>query len=69
MPAMPVCHCRMKGKKEECIKSLQHCDQPYSLGERNGCDLNINTTDNICILVETEAGMSTFEPVLGWYYL
>ncbi|KAM8747202.1 interleukin-13 receptor subunit alpha-1-like isoform 2-T2 [Acanthopagrus schlegelii] len=54
---------RMKGESEECIKSLQQCDQPYSLGERNGCHLNINNTDNICILVETEAGMSTFEPV------
>lgn len=59
----------MEGDSEECIKSLKQCDQPYSLGERNGCDLNINAIDNICILVETEAGMSTFKPVFGWCYL
>lgn len=66
---MPVCHCRMEGDLEECIKSLKQCDQPYSLRERNGCVLNINAIDNICILVETEAGMSTFKPVFGWCYL
>lgn len=67
---MPVCHCRMKGESEECIQSLKQFDQPYSLGERNGCDLNITIDiDYICILVETEAGMSTFKPELGWCYL
>ncbi|XP_073331061.1 interleukin-13 receptor subunit alpha-1-like [Pagrus major] len=56
---------RIMGELEECIKSLKRCDQPYSLGKKNGCELHIDpSSNNIFVLVETEAGMSTFKPVL-----
>ncbi|XP_076580648.1 interleukin-13 receptor subunit alpha-1-like [Chaetodon auriga] len=53
---------RTCGSLEE---DLKKCDHPYSSGERNGCHLHFDTSpDSICILVETEAGMSTFKPAL-----
>ncbi|XP_041821334.1 interleukin-13 receptor subunit alpha-1-like [Chelmon rostratus] len=56
---------RTCGYSEESVRGLKKCDQPYSSGERNGCNLHIDTSlDDFCILVETEAGMSTFKPVL-----
>ncbi|KAL3046641.1 hypothetical protein OYC64_004598 [Pagothenia borchgrevinki] len=41
------------------FKLLRVCDRPYSSAERSGCYLKDN---DVCILVETEAGWSTFEP-------
>ncbi|KAM9335965.1 interleukin-13 receptor subunit alpha-1 [Symphorus nematophorus] len=54
---------RICGHLEEDIKSIKKCDEPYVHGNRNGCYLNTSTVpENICILVETEAVMSTFTP-------
>ncbi|XP_033992260.1 interleukin-13 receptor subunit alpha-1-like [Trematomus bernacchii] len=43
----------------EHLKPLRVCDRPYSSAERSGCYLKDN---DVCILVETEAGWSTFKP-------
>ncbi|XP_070786346.1 interleukin-13 receptor subunit alpha-1-like [Enoplosus armatus] len=55
---------RVCGLYEQRVKGLKVCDQPYSSGKRNGCSLKAAVHDDICILVETKAGMSTFRPVL-----
>lgn len=61
---------RIWGCPKESMKCLKKCEQPYSSGERSGCDLNIDTNPkDIHILVETEAAMSTFKPLLGRYYV
>ncbi|KAK5848605.1 hypothetical protein PBY51_006204 [Eleginops maclovinus] len=45
------------------LKPLTTCDQPYSGAKRSGCYLKDNKRDfNMCIYVETEAGLSTFKP-------
>ncbi|XP_068164506.1 interleukin-13 receptor subunit alpha-1-like [Antennarius striatus] len=52
---------RFCGSLEESIKSLKTCDEPYIVGERSCCDLHLNySVEDVCVLVETEAAMSTF---------
>lgn len=46
------------------LRSLHQCSQFYSRGARTGCRLKVDARKEICILVETEAGMSTFRPKL-----
>ncbi|XP_070710669.1 interleukin-13 receptor subunit alpha-1-like [Pempheris klunzingeri] len=54
---------RTCGRSDKRIKKLKKCDQPYSSGERDGCYLQTDATpDNVCMIVETETGMSTFKP-------
>ncbi|XP_070849533.1 interleukin-13 receptor subunit alpha-1-like [Chaetodon trifascialis] len=56
---------RTCGSLEESLKGLKKCVRPYSSGERHGCVLHSDSpADSICILVESEAGMSTFKPAL-----
>lgn len=62
----PFCYCRVCGHSKESIKTLRSCDQPYSSGTEKGCYLNATVEDDICILVDSDAGMSTFKPELGW---
>ncbi|XP_035531467.1 interleukin-13 receptor subunit alpha-1-like [Morone saxatilis] len=54
---------RICGILEESLKTFKKCDRPYSDG--NGCEMNIGPPhDDVCIVVETEAVMSTFRAVL-----
>ncbi|XP_049424165.1 interleukin-13 receptor subunit alpha-1-like isoform X1 [Epinephelus fuscoguttatus] len=54
---------RTCGRTEEVLKSLKECDQPYSSRTRNGCYLKFDAVHNdICMVVTTEAGQSTFKP-------
>ncbi|XP_029310837.1 interleukin-13 receptor subunit alpha-1-like [Cottoperca gobio] len=56
---------RICGSSEEHIKGLKECDKPYSSGIRNGCHLNANAVKKeICMLVDTGDGLSTFKPAL-----
>ncbi|XP_044039059.1 uncharacterized protein LOC122869801 isoform X2 [Siniperca chuatsi] len=55
---------RVYGRSQELIEGLKVCDQPFSSGMRNGCTLKVAAECDICILVDSEAGMSTFRPVL-----
>lgn len=55
---------RVCGHSKESIKPLRSCDQPYSSGTEKGCYLNATVEDDICILVDSDAGMSTFKPEL-----
>ncbi|KAM9425536.1 uncharacterized protein KZ484_010672 [Pholidichthys leucotaenia] len=55
-------HC---GESEEDLRILNACDHFYSSGKRNGCYLKgYNHQRDMCVLVETETGMSTFKPKL-----
>lgn len=45
-------------------RGLKTCKAPYRSGERSGCYLSNNTTEDICVLMETDAGMSTFKAKL-----
>uniref|UniRef100_UPI0037E86034 interleukin-13 receptor subunit alpha-1-like n=1 Tax=Semicossyphus pulcher TaxID=241346 RepID=UPI0037E86034 len=56
---------RICGRSAEHMKGLKVCDHLYINGTRMGCFLKVDATKgDIYILVETEAGMSTFKPKL-----
>lgn len=52
---------RLKGKKEEDIKSLKMC-KPEKMEGRNICSLEREDNRDFFVLVETETTMTTFEP-------
>lgn len=49
------------GRFEERVKGLKTCHKPYSSGERSGCNLPNDTQGEICVLMDADAGMSTFK--------
>lgn len=49
---------------EEGLNGLKTCNEPYSSGERSGCYLPNDTQGDICVLMETDDGMSTFKAKL-----
>uniref|UniRef100_A0A3Q3KXI9 Interleukin-13 receptor subunit alpha-1-like n=1 Tax=Labrus bergylta TaxID=56723 RepID=A0A3Q3KXI9_9LABR len=52
---------RMCGCSEEVLKSLKKCHELHRNETRTGCHLKVNAIKgDICILVETDAAMSTF---------
>nr|XP_046237264.1 uncharacterized protein LOC124054873 isoform X2 [Scatophagus argus] len=53
---------RVCGQQDETIKSLNTCDEFHSSGERNYCNLNLQPDEDICILLQTEDEMITFNP-------
>ncbi|XP_041635906.1 interleukin-13 receptor subunit alpha-1-like [Cheilinus undulatus] len=56
---------RLCGRFEERLKGLKKCTHFNSSGTRMGCRLKVDATENdICVLVETDAGMSTFKAAL-----
>ncbi|XP_051284482.1 interleukin-13 receptor subunit alpha-1 [Dicentrarchus labrax] len=53
------------GCLEESLKTFKKCDRPFSDGKRNVCEMHTDAPpEEVCILVETEAKMSTFKPEL-----
>ncbi|XP_054609878.1 uncharacterized protein LOC129168527 isoform X2 [Dunckerocampus dactyliophorus] len=48
---------------EEISEGLQVCEQPYHRGGRDGCHLSADFIGmDICMLLSSQAGMSTFRP-------
>ncbi|XP_061525623.1 interleukin-13 receptor subunit alpha-1 [Phycodurus eques] len=57
---------RICGLSEETRRGLKECKRPYRQGFRNGCDLTPEfVNEDICMLVKSEASMSTFKPQLA----
>lgn len=52
---------RTCGYTRKSIVGLKMCERPYGDALRSGCYLKANGVTNICVLLESEAGLSTFK--------